>query len=58
MDGDDVFMAHGGRRLRFSRESLAGYRIAGQVGCKHLDRHPALQSRVEGLDHEAHAALA
>ena len=58
VDGDDVRVAHGRGGLGFALEPLPGQAVAGEVRGQHLDCHPALQGRLEPLEHQSHAALA
>ena len=58
VNGDDVVMAHRGRRLGFAGEPEARGCAAGQERGHHLDCHQAVQRCVERLEDDAHTALA
>ena len=58
VDGDDVVVADGGGGLRLAGEAPPGDGAAGHGGGQHLDRHQAVQRRIERLEDDAHAALA
>ncbi len=51
VDGDDVGVVHGGRRVRGLTELLHDLRVAGQIGPEHLDRHRATELEILGEVH-------
>ena len=52
----DVRMVQGGEQARLPLQARDALRIAGQRRRQHLDGHLAMESRVEGAIHLAHAA--
>ncbi len=58
MHRDHIFVRDRRGRPGLAAEALPGDRVAGQLGIENLERHVALQPRVEGFEHQAHAAAA
>ncbi len=58
VDGDDVLVADGGGGASLARKPPSRRDAMSHVRRQHLDRHVAMQRRVERLEHHAHAAPA
>ena len=58
VDGDDVVVADGRGGLGLAGEAPAGGGAGRQLRGQHLDGHDAVQLRVEGPQHDPHAAAA
>ncbi len=56
IDGDNVIVLDGGGGAGLAEETLAAGRIAGHRAAHDLERDGALQLRVLGREHDAHAA--
>ena len=58
VDAGDVRVVEGGEHFSFALESRQAISVARDRGGQHLDRHRALQVRVGGAIHLAHAPFA
>ncbi len=58
VNGDDVLVTDGGGGSTLAGEPPPRHQVVGQVRGQHLDRHQAMQRRIESLEHHAHAAPA
>ncbi len=58
MHRHDVLVRYRRRRAGFAAEPLPGDLVVGQIRVEHLERHVALQPRIERFEHQAHAAAA
>jgi hypothetical protein len=58
MDRHDVIVTDRGGGLGFPQKPLAGGGVGGKFGGEDLDGHDAIELRVVGLEHDAHAAPA
>ena len=56
MDGADIRVVQGGRRLSFTLKAAQGLRVFGDVVRKELEGNETMQAGVLGLVHNAHAA--
>ncbi len=57
INGDDMVVLQSGRGPRLAQEALPGGGAGGQGRMHHLQGHAALQLRIFGVEHDAHAAV-